>query len=137
MNNFNPADYEVEPVTYDQARTVMEEIHYTGRLGSTSVKLGLYRGWDLAGVICFGTIPSNNARSICGPEHARAVLELTRLALYDWAPRNSESWLIGQAFHWLAKNRPDISLLISYADPSAGHVGTIYQATNWPAAPPL
>jgi len=39
--------------------------------------------------------------------------------------------LIGQGFKWLKENQPHIKALISYADPQEGHVGTIYQATNW------
>ena len=34
-------------------------------------------------------------------------------------------------FDWLKKNRKDITDLISYSDPQQGHVGTIYQATNF------
>ena len=39
--------------------------------------------------------------------------------------------MIGQGFKWLKENQPHIKALISYADPQEGHVGTIYQATNW------
>lgn len=137
MNNklldidFDASRCELTPVPHETAKRVVRDAHYTGKLGSTSVRLGLEMDGRIAGVICFGTIPGNNARAICGPEYAPHVLELTRLALYDWAPSNSESWVIGQAFRWLTANRPDISILISYADASVGHVGTIYQATNW------
>ncbi len=118
-------------VSYDVVKKVLAEAHYIGKPGSTSVRLGMWIGEDLAGVITYGTIPRPNARAICGPEYALAVLELTRLALYDWAPRNSESWFIAQSFAWLRVHRPDIAVLISYADGRQRHVGTIYQATNW------
>lgn len=128
---FDASACSVAPVTYQVAKGVIAEAHYIGRLGSTSVSLGMHQHDKLAGVMCFGTIPRNNAASICGPERAKQVLELTRLALYDWAPGNSESWFIGQAFAHLTVARPDVSILISYADASVGHAGTIYQATNW------
>lgn len=128
---FDPTICRAETITHGQAARIVAEAHYIGRLGSTSLAIGLRMGDRLAGVICFGTVPRNNASAICGPELSAEVLELTRLALYDWAPRNSESWLIGQAFARLTVSRPDISILISYADASVGHVGTIYQATNW------
>lgn len=131
MPDFDPARCHVAPVGYDTARLVIADAHYIGRPGSTSVALGLYVDGVLGGVITYGTIPRNNAEAICGPEHAASVLELTRLALYDWLPRNSESWLISQSFRWLRQHRPDVRLLISYADQAQGHVGTIYQATNW------
>jgi hypothetical protein len=119
----------VQPVNYDTARTVLEEAHYLRKPGSTQVALGIYADNVIGGVITFGTIAT--AKAICGPDHALKVLELTRLTCYEFMPKNSESWLISQAFKWLRKNRPDIHVIVSYADPSAGHNGTIYQATNW------
>jgi hypothetical protein len=128
---FDASACSVHPVSYRVAAATVAEAHYIGRLGSTSVSLGMRVQERLAGVITFGTVPGNNAASICGPDDASAVLELTRLALYGWAPANSESWLIGRSMSWLTKNRKDISIIVSYADASVGHVGTIYQATNW------
>lgn len=123
--------YHVRPISYETLKTVLFDTHYIRKPGSTSVRLGLMLGDRIAGVVTYGTIPRPNARAICGPDYAPAVLELTRLALYDWAPRNSESWLIARSFEYLRANRPDIKILISYSDGRYGHVGTIYQATNW------
>jgi hypothetical protein len=121
----------VDHIDYGDVKRVLSEAHYIGRPGSTSVRLGLWLDGELAGVITYGTIPKPNSRAICGPDYATRVLELTRLALYDWAPRNSESTFISRSFKWLADHRSDIGILISYADGRYGHVGTIYQATNW------
>ena len=57
--------------------------------------------------------------------------ELARLYLTDEIPRNAESWFIGRAVKWVRRNCPDVIALVSYADPSAGHAGTIYKAANW------
>lgn len=119
----------VQPVNYATAKTVLEEAHYIGKPGSTQVALGLYADNVIGGVITFGTIAT--AKAICGPEHASEVLELTRLTCYPFMPENSESWFIAQSFRWLSRNRPDIHIIVSYADPSAGHIGYVYQATNF------
>jgi len=131
MPVFDPARCYVRHVSYGTIVTVLAEAHYIGTPGATSVSLGMYVDHTIAGVITFGTIPRNNASAICGPGDADSVMELTRLALYDWAPKNSESWFIAQAFDWLRRGRPDVNILISYADGAVGHVGTIYQATNF------
>ncbi len=57
--------------------------------------------------------------------------ELARLYLLDEVPKNAETWLIGQSVRWIKQNRPEVCNLVSYADPSAGHKGTIYRAANW------
>ena len=59
------------------------------------------------------------------------VWELTRL----WAPDGHEPNLLTQAISEAVKDLrhavPGVDLLISYADPSAGHHGGIYKAASW------
>jgi hypothetical protein len=57
--------------------------------------------------------------------------ELARLYLLDEVPKNAETWLIGQSVRWIKRNRTEVQHLVSYADPSVGHKGTIYRAANW------
>jgi len=57
--------------------------------------------------------------------------ELARLYLLDEVPQNAETWLIAQSVKWIKQHRPEVLYLVSYADPSAGHKGTIYRAANW------
>lgn len=45
-------------------------------------------------------------------------------------PKNSESRVIGAIIRDVRKNT-NWKLLISYADPRYGHIGTIYKATGW------
>lgn len=57
--------------------------------------------------------------------------ELARLYLLDEVPQNAETWLIAQSVKWIKRHRPEVCNLVSYADPSVGHSGTIYRAANW------
>ena len=59
------------------------------------------------------------------------VWELARLYILDSIPCNAETWLIGQGVKYIKANHKDVKYLISYADPSVGHHGTIYRAANW------
>jgi hypothetical protein len=52
------------------------------------------------------------------------------MACLDSAPKFSESFFLGQIIRWLKKNT-DCNRVISYADKSVGHVGTIYKASNF------
>ena len=42
-----------------------------------------------------------------------------------------ESYCISQSFKYIKEHYANIKILVSFADPSQGHVGYIYQATNW------
>ena len=57
--------------------------------------------------------------------------ELARVYLLDEVPRNAETWLIGKSVRYIKRNHREVKHLLSYADPSAGHRGTIYKAANW------
>lgn len=57
--------------------------------------------------------------------------ELARLFIDDGVPQNAETFLIGRAVRVIKKTRPDVVALVSYADPSRGHSGKIYVASNW------
>lgn len=57
--------------------------------------------------------------------------ELARLYVSDEVPQNAETWLIGQSVKYIRQHFPSVRFLVSYADPSAGHSGTIYRAAGW------
>jgi hypothetical protein len=57
--------------------------------------------------------------------------ELARLYLLDEIPRNAETFVIGYSVRYIKRHYRDVRFLVSYADPSAGHAGTIYRAANW------
>lgn len=57
--------------------------------------------------------------------------ELARLYLLDYIPKNAETWFLGKAVRYVKRYHLEVDFLLSYADPSAGHNGTIYRAGNW------
>lgn len=105
--------------------------HYLHRNCQTILRVGMWVDNVLAGICCFGTTIASVSDAVCGKEFRYNVVDLNRLYIYDWAGKNSESWLIGQAFHWLKKLHPERLIVISYASLADGHIGTVYQATNF------
>jgi len=78
------------------------------------------------GIVIYSAPPRETSKRYGG-----ITWELARLYLLDEIPRNSETWLIAKRVRFIKLNYPDVKFLISYADPSAGHSGTIYRAANW------
>lgn len=60
-------------------------------------------------------------------------LELRRLAVPDYAPPHTASWMLGAMRRWIRCNRPDVPRLLSYQDTEV-HTGTIYKAAGWDLA---
>lgn len=88
---------------------------------------GLFDSGVLCGVVTYGQLASPApARGVCGEEWQVRVVELNRLCV-DHGNKNSASMLVGRSLRLL----PTPMVVMSYADTAQGHVGYIYQATNW------
>jgi hypothetical protein len=114
----------------DRARVEpMVKAHYLGKFPGVCVLiLGLLLDGQPAGVIIFALPPRETAK-----RYGSVTWELARLWVADEMPQNTETYLISQAVKVIRRERPDVGMLVSYADPSAGHAGTIYKAANWVA----
>lgn len=119
--------YSIKRITYSQAMDIVVSRHYLHRKCPCSVAFGLFHGDEIKGVICYGTPSSAPLRSgIAGDDEKLNVIELTRLWVCDSAPKNSESYLIGNTLKKCGKE-----IVVSFAEIDQGHIGTVYQATNW------
>jgi len=101
--------------------------HYSRKTAPTQYAYAMLgESNEIIGAITFGQPASPwVAVSIRGPEGV-PVIELNRLAIKS-SDKNAASRLIGYALRNLPKNM----LIVSYADQGVGHVGYVYQATNW------
>lgn len=127
METLSKVIYRVEPVSREACAPFLLEIHYAKRWCSISYTFGLFCNDELVGVVTYGTPPSSTLRSgVAGKENIHRVLELNRLCLKH-NRHNEASMLVGRSLRMLPKGM----IIISFADTSQGHVGYVYQATNF------
>lgn len=124
--------YRVASIGFVECRDFMIKHHYARGMANTCVAAyGLFDGRHLIGALAFATSCSENVRaSVFGAERKSCVTELHRLCILDVTPRNAESWFIARCLRQLLSDKPTIKATTIFADPTAGHVGTIYQASN-------
>jgi len=116
----------VMPIKSEEAEPWLLMRHYAKRLCPISYAFGLYVDGSLVGVITYGTPASSPLRSgVCGNEYSNIVIELNRLCCESTL--NYASYLISHSLRML----PKPCIVVSYADTNQGHVGYVYQATNW------
>lgn len=124
----------VTAITAQQAASVILKYEWLGTMGHPQACYGLWFDLDgtpaLAGVVCFGFATGNQARNVCGPQHAKLAIALERGACVHWAPKNAASWFIPKAIE-MASREHGWKIFYAYSDPEANEVGTIYQACNW------
>jgi hypothetical protein len=136
----NPRRYDVAPIESDAiAKAFVLEHHYAGTYPAARVRVGLYRGGELAGVAVFSHPCNNAVLTNVFDAPALEAIELGRFVLLDDVEGNGETWFLARCFEELRGR--GIRGVVSFSDPIArvaddgrvvhpGHVGTIYQAHN-------
>jgi hypothetical protein len=116
----------VLPINSFEVEPWLLQKHYAKRMCPISHAFGLYDDEKLIGVVTYG-IPSSSAlrMGICGSEYIENVMELNRLCCDNQS--NMASMLVGRSLQML----PKPLIVVSYADTEQGHVGYVYQATNF------
>jgi len=102
--------------------------HYSNRTVGAKRCFGLRIESDLVGCVVYSQPASYTlCKGVCGDEFKPFVIELARLVITT-KERNAASFLIGNSLALLGD-----AVVVSYADCNdhVGHVGYVYQATNW------
>lgn len=117
----------VLPVKSEETYEWLLKKHYAKRIPQIMYAFGLYEDGQLVGVCTYG-IPASPSlcMGICGKEYSDKVLELNRVCLMD-NTKNQASFLVANSIKLL----PKPTIVVSYADTGKGHVGYVYQATNF------
>jgi len=120
----------VSPIPLLTAKRLLEKEHYLHSMpGGTMLNFGVFLKGRLMGALTFGAGPSLAFSLVEGAKRDDCLV-LTRLWLSDDLPANSESRVLGIVLRSL-RQHTKVKFLVSYADPTQGHLGTIYQATGW------
>lgn len=117
----------VLPLKNEETYPWILEKHYAKRIPQIIYAFGLYIENELKGIVTYGKPASPFVCiGVCGNENKDKVLELNRLCLEDNLP-NQSSFLVSNSIKLL----PKPSIIVSYADCGQGHIGYVYQASNF------
>lgn len=126
-------DIEIKPINRQDADKIVKELHYSGKtVNNSQIHLGVFLNGKCGGALQFG--PSMDKRKIVGIVEGTKwndFIELNRMALADWLPKNSESRAISIAMKLLRKNYPNLEWVVSFADGMQCGDGTIYRASGF------
>ena len=134
-------DVQYKRISYALAIDTVIREHYLHRKCPVSFAFGAYLNNKLVGALTVGVPASWSARAgLVGETYkqyknnplsrANDVVELNRLWMADELPHNSESRFVGYCLRQLRRINPSM-IVLSYADGQMGHVGWVYQATNF------
>jgi hypothetical protein len=113
-----------------QARRAVERWHYSRRMPAALIgRYGVYEAGRFVGVVLFGHGANPSLATPFGLARDQ-VAELVRVALVG-GRMTPTSLVVASGLRRLHAEQPALRLVVSYADPAHGHVGTLYQAGNW------
>lgn len=122
----------VEKIPSTVGKLFIREFHYSHSCHNGPMCWGMFDDGSLVGVIAFATPCSENVRaSIFGEDRKDEVTELHRMVILDDQPKGLATWFIARAVRGLREYRPRIRAIISFADSTEGHDGTVYRAANF------
>ena len=115
------------------ASRIIRALHYSGKAGRQSqVNFGVFIDGRCGGAIQFGD-PLDRRKVLPLVEGTgwNQMLELNRLALAEWMPRNTESRALAVALKLLGKQYPFLKWILTYADATQSGDGAIYRALGF------
>ena len=123
--------YKVELCERNEIRDFIEEWHYSKNINGliSDYCFKLLDGDDIIGGMIYGRIAMAGVWKKYA-DNENELTELRRLCCIDDTPKNTESYFIGHTLRWLRKNT-SLKRVVSYADTTYNHSGTIYKASNF------
>jgi len=135
LTELRKADFSVHECDVRTANEIYTRLHYIGTVREAVVHLGIYlpglpdRPMALASLSEMDIDALN--KYFPSLEAKKKALVVSRVFAFDWAPRNSISFLLGKVAAWLRTCRPEVQRLLTYLNPNLGFNGASYLAANW------
>jgi GNAT superfamily N-acetyltransferase len=116
---------------YSSCVEFLQSFHYAGFGRSAKTVYGAYLGDVLIGVCKFSPPVRAEVATSMGFTSSQ-VLELDRFCIHpNYQKKNLASWLISRCVKMAFETFLGVGTLVSFADSTLGHLGTIYKAANW------
>ena len=119
----------IDWATHGAAKYAVENWHYSKTLPvGKMAKIGAWEDGKFIGAVIFAWGMNKDLGSPYGLKLGQCA-ELVRVALTKH--QSEVSKILAIATRFLKKQSPGLRILVSFADPSEGHHGGIYQANGW------
>ena len=126
-------DIVIKPITAKDANRIIKSLHYSGKVVPNSkIHFGIFLDGKCGGALSYGSsLNKKGTMTLVKDTGWNDFIELNRMALAEWLPRNSESRCISVSLKLLKKNYPHLNWCISFADGTQCGDGAIYRATGF------
>jgi hypothetical protein len=117
------------------ARIIQERFHYIAAYHEGIAHLGLYAPSAPNVPMAVASLsPMDVKRLEVLFPYGQGKIEadvVSRVFVFDWAPRNTISYLLGQMYRWVRRNLSRVRVLLTFVNPNLGFTGASLLASNW------
>ena len=119
----------VAPCSHAAAKYAVETWYYTATMPKGKlIKHGVWENDKFVGVIIYG----RGATQQLGQPYGLTMMETCEMVRMSMDVHETPtSRILGISLKILKRENPGLRLVVSFADGSAGHSGTVYKASNW------
>ena len=119
----------IDWASHEASKYACENWHYSKCIPKSKLfKLGVWEDNKYIGVVIFGVGATSTLVKQYGLDMNEGC-ELVRIALTKH--QNTVTRIVSICLKFLKKSNPKLRLVVSFADPSEGHTGGIYQGGGW------
>jgi len=124
---------EIKPISRQDADRIVKTLHYSGKVvNNAQLHFGVFLDGRCGGALQFGpSLDKSKLQGLVAGTGWNEFIELNRMALADWLPRNGESRALAVCFRLMRKQYPHLKWVVSFADGTQCGDGTIYRAAGW------
>jgi hypothetical protein len=126
-------DIILRPISARDANRVVQSLHYSGKVAPNSqVHFGVFLDGRCGGALSFGpSLRRKLMANLVEGTRSRQCIELNRMAMAEWLPRNGESRALSVAMRLLRRSYPHLKWVVTFADGCQCGDGTIYRAAGF------
>jgi hypothetical protein len=128
-------DLVLRPCHPQIAQVIHETFHYIGSYHAGLVHLGLFRRGEDGVPMALASLAPMDIRRLEGlfesTYQKKHFLVISRVFAFDWAPRNTISYLLGQVTRWIKRNLSEVKSFLTFLNPNLGFSGAAFRASNW------
>lgn len=126
-------DIIIKPIKSQDANRIIRQLHYSHKVVPNSqLHFGVFLDNKCGGALSFGpSMRKDLIISLVKGTRWNEFIELNRMALSDWMPKNSGSRVLSVCMKLIKKHYPYIKWVVSFADGTQCGHGTQYQAAGF------
>jgi hypothetical protein len=129
--DFDFGSVSIEKLSIDLAKIFFGKYHYTATAGRSGSFYCAKFNHKIVAACAFAVPTRKESANHLNTEPSN-VRELTRFAIADgYHKKNFASWCLSKFVSIYLNDIPNVAAIITFADETYGHDGTIYKACNW------